>query len=232
MELMLVFCFLSIITFFIITGREPDRLFSTLALFLVASVRLLPAANQIIVSVGRMRFGVHAVNVLYEDLSSYESLKSQYGKKASIQLQNDMSHVKHSVDAPIEDFKSVTLNDVSFSYQNSGSNQLSAINLHINRNEFIGISGESGAGKTTLIEVLLGLLPPTSGAVTVNGDDLIDQNIRSAWMRSIAYIPQTPFLLDANIEANISFEENDQKPALEALKMALEKSQLPEFAIN
>ena len=179
--------------FFIITEREPDRLFSTLALFLVASVRLLPAANQIIVSVGRMRFGVHAVNILYEDLSSYERLKSQYGKKTSIQLQNDMSNVKHSVDAPIEDFKSVTLNDVFFSYQNSDSNQLSAINLHINRNEFIGISGESGAGKTTLIEVLLGLLPPTSGAVTVNGVDLIDQNIRNAWMRSIAYIPKRLF---------------------------------------
>ena len=115
---------------------------------------------------------------------------------------------------------------VSFRYPNTGTGHKDAlrdINLSIPKGSMIGLIGPSGAGKSTIVSLLTGLYTPSSGKILIDGQNL-DDSLRAGWMRSIGYVPQSPFLLNGSLAENIAFsqwgQEIDRQRVKECCRMA------------
>ena len=119
--------------------------------------------------------------------------------------------------------------NISFYYNDKKNNEnyiLKDFNIKINKGEKIGIIGETGTGKSTLIELIVGLIKPQKGFVKIDGTDLHsrnDTNILFNWRNSICFLPQSPFLFDGTIIENITFEDNSNKINLERIKKVVVK---------
>ncbi len=117
----------------------------------------------------------------------------------------------------------LVLKDINFSYDNSTKLALDNININIKVNTTVGIIGTTGAGKSTLVDIILGLLQPDSGEIMVD-DKLLEINNTRQWQNSIGYVPQSIFLIDDSIASNIAFgvpkEEIDMKQVEKVAKMA------------
>lgn len=189
-------------------GKNQEALLPVLSMFAVASVRLAPAANQIITGITKLRFSRHAVTLLYNDLRDRE-----FGQL--------VEHTTASVGQ--NGFESLRLCEVSFRYPDTARDALCGINLELSRGEVIGFMGESGSGKTTLVDVILGLLDPYKGEISVNGNKLDGANI-GQWRDRIAYLPQQVFLVDdtlgSNVALGINKTEIDQALVIESIKKA------------
>jgi ATP-binding cassette subfamily C protein len=179
------------------------NLIPLLALYFVAFIRLLPSANRLLTSYETIRFFSPAVKFIYNDLH-----KKFLNKKIST---SDVLNLK----------KKIEFKNLFFSFPND-KEIFNDINIDINFREKIGIVGESGIGKTTFINILIGLLEPTKGSILCDGVN-IQSDIRS-WQENIAYIGQSIFLMNDTIENNISFgtykDEKHYKKINEALKFA------------
>ena len=126
---------------------------------------------------------------------------------------------------------SVRVYGVSFSYPDGGTHALRDINLNVQPGQFAAFVGPSGAGKTTLADVVLALLRPTEGKLTVDGIDITDKNLR-AWQQTVGYVPQNIFLTDASVAENIALglapEDIDESRLLNAARIA----QIESFIVN
>ena len=120
------------------------------------------------------------------------------------------------------EFKDLRFKNVDFSYQNTGTPILKNINFELNKNECIGIMGKSGEGKTTFVDIMLGLLKPQSGEILIN-DNLIDDYV-SNFVGTIAYVPQEPIILDEKISTNIALETNEKEINYEKLQYAINQA--------
>ena len=191
-------------------GRSSESLLPILALFAGGAFRLMPAINRVTFAFQSLRMGRPIVEVLRADISSpvFTELKNQNP-------------------APVVFSHSIRLEDISYTYPNAERSVIDGLSFEIMKGSEVGIVGTTGAGKSTLVDILLGLLRPTCGRVIVDGVD-ISTNIRG-WQDLIGYVPQSIFLMDASIRANIAFgiseSEVDDEKVLRALKLA----QLTEF---
>ena len=129
---------------------------------------------------------------------------------------------KNLININFLNFKKITLENVSFHYPSTKKNILNNINIEINRNTSIGIIGESGSGKSTFVDIFLGLLQPQKGNFFID-DNKIQKNLKS-WQTNIGYVPQFVFLSDDTIRGNIAFgvidEEIDRTKINESAKIA------------
>lgn len=184
-----------------------EQNFATIAFFSVAVVRMLPMSNRIMASVSILRSCEPSVNVIYENARVGEGGKSELSRVV--------------IDSEIVPFQTLEIENLSFSYV-SDIPLISDVSFTINSGETIGIVGSSGAGKTTLVDLLLGLLTPTSGQILQNGCDIQDDI--AAWQRRVGYVQQSIFLLDDTIEANIAFgvpeSQVDHERVKEVIKLA------------
>jgi ABC-type multidrug transport system fused ATPase/permease subunit len=116
------------------------------------------------------------------------------------------------------------LREVFYAYPNSERPALHGLTLEIRANSTVGIVGGTGAGKTTAMDVILGLLPPQRGALMVDGREIAGEAALRAWRRSLGYVPQSIFLIDDDVAANIAFgiarEEIDHAAVERAARMA------------
>jgi ABC-type multidrug transport system fused ATPase/permease subunit len=122
----------------------------------------------------------------------------------------------------------IALKNVSFTYPNAAGPSLESVELVIRRHEVIGLVGETGAGKTTLVDLILGLLEPTAGTIEVNGEPLWGER-RFFWRRSCGYIPQEIFLSDDSVRANIAFGVPEDVIDDEAVVKAAHIAQIDDF---
>ena len=179
-----------LVTFLIIKGGGVNSntlgaILPTVGLYVFAAYRLQPAIQSIFNGVSAIKFGSGAVNNLYSELK----IKSP----TNITTNNQIINFK----------KMISLENLSFVYPNSDREGLSDINFNIPVRSSIGIVGSTGAGKTTLVDILLGLLLPTRGSIRVD-DKILDQsNIRS-WQNLLGYVPQEITLFDSSIGENIA----------------------------
>lgn len=157
-----------------------------LGLLAFGAQRLMPQMQAVYGALTEMNYNAAAVDRVYGDLSSGYNLGPNHARPAPIGFRHRL-----------------TLEETSYTYPNSDRSSLICANLTINAGERIGIVGSSGAGKTTLADVVLGLLVPDSGSVTVDGTKITDSN-RRAWQRTLGYVPQDIFLLDASLAENIA----------------------------
>jgi len=123
--------------------------------------------------------------------------------------------------------KALTVDNIHYTYPNATRKALQGISLTIRKGESIGLVGSTGAGKTTLVDVLLGLLQPQEGSITVDGVDIFSN--LSGWHSLIGYIPQQIYLLDDTIRANVAFGLPKKDIDDQAVWAALEAAQLADF---
>ena len=189
-----------------------ENILSILALFAVAAFRLIPSISRIIGGLASLRFGMAAIDKIYEDIKDFRDQN----------LDLEAPRVKDNFRFE----KYFTLVHGCYHYPDSEKMVLKDITFTINRGQSIAIAGSSGAGKTTLIDVILGLLPLTSGKMLVDGKD-ISGDLHS-WQRKIGYVPQEIYLLDDTVCRNIAFGIDDKDIDEMRIKNAISMSQLEE----
>ena len=180
-----------------------------LSAFAFAAYRLLPALQQIFRHITSMRSNSAALNGLIAEIRSLETVPDSRLQEPRTRF----SELK----------KSIELVDIQYSYPAASELALKRVSLTINAKERIGLVGSSGSGKTTTVDVMLGLLSPAAGNMFVDGVKITPENVRQ-WQRSIGYVPQHIFLADETIAANIAFgmklKEIDRDSVIRAAKMA------------
>jgi ABC-type bacteriocin/lantibiotic exporter with double-glycine peptidase domain len=168
-------------------GNNLEKIIPIIALYAFAGYRLLPGLQQIYNAFTQIRFSEHALDTLYNELKNLESLE-----KVSKNLFFTSTN------------KSITLNNVSFRYTNNKKMTLNNISLSIPFYSTVGIVGATGSGKTTLIDIILGLINPTEGTLSVDSD-IINIKSKLTWGKIIGYVPQRINLIDSSIKNNIAF---------------------------
>ena len=162
-----------------------------IAMFGVAALRLLPIASTLSGNLVRLRYSDDAMSKLYNDLIEF-----------------DVNPEKLSYDNNVKStFSNLKINKISFNYPNQKINALNDISMTISAGDSIGFMGASGAGKTTLVDVLLGLLEPQQGEIFYNDKKLKDIK---TWQSQVAYLPQQVFLIDDSLRNNIALGVNDK----------------------
>ncbi len=191
------------------------------ALYAVAGARLIPAFQQVYQALARLRYGRSALNELYDDMSDdlgnvefgsgHESLEPKMGQ---IRLREGL-----------------TVSDVQYRYPNSAKATLNKVNLSIKAKSIVALVGASGAGKTTVVDILLGLLMPQQGGLFIDGVKIDDKNV-SAWQRSIGYVPQHIFLTDESIARNIAFGDSDENIKMQDVVRSARIAGLHDFIVH
>jgi len=211
-ELTIIFVFC---TFVLFNNLIPEKdILLKISFFAIASFRLIPCLSKIVADTNNIRSKLYYT----EKLRNYFDIE----KKINLNLTGN-SHNPNQIN-----FKKIKFNNVSFKFVDDERYVLSNINLEFNRNETIGIIGPSGSGKTTLVDLLIGLLTPTSGVITVDNLNLRDiQNIE--WINTISYVPQNIFLYNENILSNITLQNNLKNINQDILNESLTISNLNNF---
>ena len=211
LEILMMIGLASLVSTMVLSGQELTGILPVLGLFGAAAFRLLPAVNRSILSAQTINLNRPLVDGVAADLGlsiSTTSTKSVHGHLAS----------------------SISVENLSFSYETSTTQALMGVSIGISRGEAVGLVGPSGSGKSTLVDILLGLLEPTSGRVLVDGNDIHD-NLRG-WQDQIGYVPQSIFLTDDTLRRNVAFGlpkgENDD----DAVKSAIRSAQLEDFVAS
>jgi len=182
-----LFVVVLVLVIYIQSGSLEDS-YGLIGMFGVASMRLGPSITMVISNTATLRYQRHGLGVLAKDLSQTSSIISPRGSSSG--------------DSVGEEFSSLELNDVVYSYNDASRPALNGISLAISSGESIGLIGESGSGKTTLVDLMLGLLSPKSGEIRFNGHQLA--SVLDNWRSNVAYLPQEVFLSDESIRQNIA----------------------------
>ena len=182
----------------------------------LAAQRLLPTLQQTYIAWAILTGGGPAIeDTLF--LLDQEISKSNFSKMNSLNKIN---------------FKSIYLENISFKYTNSNSYVIRNLNLKIKKGERLGIIGKTGSGKSTLCDILMGLLKPLNGQVTINGNEIYSNDSQLSlfqWRRSIAHVPQTIYLTDSTFAENIAFGVPKKNIDLKRLVEAAKQAQIHEF---
>ena len=199
-------------------GSGLQAILPTLGVYAFATLRLLPALQSLFTSLTSMRFSVHSVDVLYEDLDVLSATTSEDLTPAS------------SVE-PLSFQRRIDLRDITFEYPNSERPVLDDFNLTLEANTTVGIVGSTGSGKTTLIDILLGLLTPTEGHLEIDGVPVDAGNVR-AWQRNLGYVPQQIYLSDDTVAANIAFGVRSKDIDRAAVERAAKMASVHDFIVS
>lgn len=214
---LVVFLILFVLISQLMLGRSMQELTAVMGVFAVASIRMIPASSQILNAVGRMRTMSYALDMLYKDLKELESYQVP-----AMSLRDQSPQLTAS-----QFEQAVTLKNVTFYYPNTQEPAIEDISLNIRKGESIALVGKSGSGKTTLVDIILGLLQPSSGDILVDGQSVY-QDLR-AWQNLLGYIPQSIFLTDETIAQNIAFGIPADEIDHERVNMAVKAAQLEDM---
>jgi ATP-binding cassette, subfamily B, bacterial PglK len=196
----------------LVQKREPQTIIPTLSLLAVAVVRMIPSFNRITSSLTTIRYGRFPLNVVHADLTTLESKKRP---------------VASASPSTIPFTTSIHLDDIHFTYPGANVPSIRGVSITIRRGEAVGLVGATGSGKTTLVDIILGLLTPTRGLVRIDERDL-GKDI-AAWQRRIGYVPQDTFLIDDSIRRNVALGLSDADIDEAAVRAAIEAAQLSPF---
>lgn len=219
-ETLLISIVLITMLIIIFQGTNTTQLVSTMALFAMAAFRLMPSINRVVAMITTIRYSQPALSVVYEDLFMNKE------ESSNINLSLDFESVTINK-GKIFFRDSIKLDKVSFRYPNQKQYSVKDVSLTIPIGQSVAFIGESGAGKTTLVDIILGLLPPEKGRVLVDGKNLFEQKL--LWQQKIGYIPQFIYLSDDTIRGNVAFGIDHKQIDDEAVWRALEQAQLKEF---
>ena len=210
-EMVCVGGILLLITFKMIFNTDPSSIIPALGVLALAAMRLMPCMNQITGLFNEIKFKMPFFNEVFDDFIAIKNEKkedeinSQTGKKERIPFN-----------------KEISVTNLTFGYPDTNKNVFENVSFSIPKGKFVGVVGTSGAGKTTFVDILLGLLQPSGGSINVDGKNIFE-NIQG-WLDNVSYVPQSIYLIDGTIRENIAFgilpEDIDDKRIEKVLKMA------------
>ncbi|HBB32483.1 MAG TPA: ABC transporter ATP-binding protein [Cyanobacteria bacterium UBA8803] len=227
-EVILITFLIGFTSIFIIIHTNTQNFTSVLSIFAVASIRLIPSVSKFMSALGDLRNSSYALDKLYLDVKEIENLKSTQRKEPLPHSSTEppfSSQITNSQAMPF--VNQVVLDKLTYRYPNAPEPALKEVSLTLPRGHSIAFIGKSGAGKTTLVDVILGLLTPESGDITVDGLSVYT-NLRS-WQNLVGYIPQSIFLIDDTLERNIAYGVPDPLIDLNRLNNAINAAQLEDL---
>ncbi len=199
-------------------GYDAVSIVALVGMFGVAGARLLPTVTQVMMSVNQFRSGYRNLNLVYNEFIEIEQLT-----QSSLQGQLILNH-KNKLK-----FSKIQINQISYQYPQTTILALREIDIILYKGQSIGLIGPTGAGKSTLVNLILGFLEPQQGQLLVDGQPI--KNLR-AWLNNFAYIPQSIFLLDDTLRRNIAFGIKDEEIDDTQLWNAINIAQLTEVVHN
>jgi len=209
-EIVLILGIITMICLVIYTGKGREDIISSLGVLIAVAFRLAPVLNRALSSYSQIKASTTATKDLIKEYSKL--IKNEDDKSNK----KDIEHIEK-----IEFKDSLELENVSFSYDEK-SYVLKNINTEIHVGEFVGIVGASGAGKTTLVDILMGLLLPSEGKYMVDGK-MVDRDLMLSLRKQIGYVHQNIFIADGSIKKNIALGVDDnlinEDRVVEVLKM-------------
>ena len=212
-ETSLVALILSIMLIMLAGGNDMQSVLITMSFFGMASVRLMPSISTLNSSINLINFYIPSLEEIYSDLKMSEYYK------APIKYEK--------IYDPIIFQKEIKLEQIDYTYDNSEKSVLKHINFKIPKNNTVALVGETGAGKTTVVDIILGLLKPHHGNVLVDGVNIHEK--LTSWQRIAGYIPQQIYLMDDTITTNIAFGLPEEEVSMKKVNNAVRMAQLEEF---
>lgn len=201
-----------------LTRQDFRQVIPMVSFFAFAGYRIMPTLNRMFGAFTKLQFNSAVLDKLYNDLVKKEDKikdrKDLEKQKNAIKLQN-----------------SIQIKDLSFAYPATSTNVLKNINLKIDKNASVAVAGSTGTGKTTFVDIVLGLLQPTKGSIEVDNRKINDQNLRS-WQNDLGYVPQFIYLTDDTITRNIAFGLSDSQIDLKRIETVAQIANLHDFIIN
>lgn len=207
-----------VITLYLLAGpADVSDILPVIALYAFAGYRLMPALQQVFLGVTSIRFNQAALEMLVADLRRVATDRSTAPQGQSVM--------------PMVPRETIELRSVDFSYPATGKPVIRGLSLRIAVNTTVGLVGSTGSGKTTTVDLLMALLPPSEGHLCVDGRTIDDSN-REAWQRNVGYVPQRMFLCDDDVRHNIAFAVADDKIDDAAVERAARVAKLHDFVVG
>ena len=205
--------------YFISKGPLNASLIPIIGIYLAAAYRLIPSISTIVQAIQEIQFNLRSVQNLYQDIKKfkYNEINNKDNKK-TINFKNK-----------------IEIKELSFTYNNNdkdekANNVLDNVNLTIKKGDFVGIQGESGSGKSTFIDILIGLHSVKSGKILVDGLSA-HENLKS-WQQLIGCVPQEVFIMDDTLKKNIAFGLSEENISEKNIERSLKFSNLKNFSLT
>ena len=196
-------------------GAPPEQIVPILGVLALAAFRLMPSANRIVNLSNTIRFSMPLFDEVYNE---YIDIKNNKLRKNLINSITETNKINFD--------NEIKINNLCFNYSKNKT-VLNNISFIIPKGKFVGIIGPSGVGKTTFVDILLGLLEPTNGSITVDGIDIFT-NIRG-WQANLAYVPQSIYLIDGTIKENIALGVSENEIDNELIDKVLHMAEMYDF---
>ena len=204
--------FLVSLTLFLINFENEKNVISFIAVYSFAILRLFPVLQQIYMAFTSLKGAQSRIKLIYEDLNN-KNLSNSKKNKININLNN-----------------SIEFKNINYKYQ-KGNFQLKNISIKINTGEIFGITGQSGSGKSSFIDLLLGLLIPQSGKIYIDNKE-VNLKDYTSYKNNFSYVPQDVFIFADTLKNNLTFDFENNLPDETLLKKTIKKSNLNNFIDN
>ena len=200
---------------FVISDKSVENIIPIIVLISVSAIRLIPSFSTISQSIATIKYQSPAFDIIVKELNEMKKATKHH---------REIDQIKH-VDIFFK--KKIEIKNLIFKYPSTEKKVIDNLSININKGETIGIAGESGEGKSTLLDLICGLLKPTSGQILVDEIDINSK--KNNWKSKIGYVPQDIYLLDDTIKSNIAFGIDDKSFLSSQFEKAIKMSQLSEF---
>jgi len=201
---------LALVIFLIISSGDFNSILPILILYAAAGYRMMPSLQQVYAQLTTIRFSKPALNILYKELN-------EMNLKEESKLTKQFKKISYT--------KSLSLENINYKYPSSEKDIISNLSIEIPYGSKIGFVGPTGSGKTTVIDIILGLLEPTDGNIFVD-DNILDKSSHASLRSMIGYVPQTIFLRDGTVSENIAFGVDKKDVDIKMVKKAAEIAQI------
>ena len=206
---------LLIVLYFLASNKDMEQIVPLISLYAFAGYRLMPSMQTVFSKAANIRYALPSLEILHNDLCREESVAQQ----------NDDSSL--IIDPQLQK-KGIRLQNVRFSYPGQEKPVLNGLDLFIPAGTTVGLAGSTGSGKTTIIDIILGLLIPAEGDLLVDNEKIGTDNL-SGWQKKIGYVPQDIYLTDESVMNNIAFAIKDSKVDKNAVILAAKIANVHDF---
>ncbi len=204
-ETTMVSSIFAIIVYGLLYMPSKESLAALLGVYAVAAYRIMPSINRIMISLNGINVAQYTLPII-EQVNDFKIEELQ--KKSNLTFDEE-----------------IILNNISFKYPKADSNLINNFSLTIKKGEVIGFRGQSGGGKTTLMNIVIGFLSPTSGTLKIDGITIDDNNVK-AWQKKLGYVQQEVYLLDATLAENIAFGVDEKDIDFKKIDRVMEQASL------
>lgn len=205
---------LSVVLYKVLVGDSMSDVIPVFSAVAVSAFRVMPSANRLTGQINGLRYMEPLLDTIYTDL-------------IYIKEHVDRQNILQPEPIKLRFREQIKLSNIYFKYPQGNAPILNGVSFEIPQGAFVGIVGASGAGKTTLVDIILGLLEPQHGAVYIDDKNIVE-NIRG-WRDLLAYVPQNIYLVDGTIRENIALGEAKDKISDEAMERVLKMADLQDF---